>query len=81
MRASGAKIKKLGKATSRVGPKKGARTGAKMGAKSGPRCLQEPKRLQEAAREPFGLNFGAIWIPFRVVFVVTKEVHSVGPMF
>ena len=30
-----------------------------MGAKSAPRCLQEPKRFQEAAREPFWINFGA----------------------
>ena len=39
LEASGAKIKKLGTALGRVGPKKGTKTGAKMGAKSAPRYL------------------------------------------
>ena len=68
LEASGAEIKKLGTALGRVGPQKGAKTGARMGAKNAPRCLQEPKRLQEAAREPFRINFRANWAPFQLDF-------------
>ena len=66
--ALGAEKKKLGTALGRFGPKKGPKMWAKMGPQNVPRSLQEPKRLQEAARELNRLNFGAIWTPFRLVF-------------